>query len=235
MVPLEADRVTACTFPLPLWSWPGRRGARPLGQGVSYGTRDADGSFIIQNQHAHAWAEVWFDGYGWVPFEPTPGASLPTVRRGSDNPLEPGAPGGHTTPEDPLQHDPGIEPPPGPNEPGQEEPAGISPLAIALVAAALLGLAAIILLGSRKVGVIKLYARLQARLRLFGWQRKEWETARETDRFRNCLIARPLPFCPPSKSLRGSQAEKRETDAMGRHIRFKSRLASRRQALTELD
>lgn len=184
-------------------------------RGYSYGTRDADGSFIIQNQHAHAWAEVWFDGYGWVPFEPTPGASLPTVRRGSDNPLEPGAPGGPTTPEDPLQHDPGIEPPPGPNEPGQEEPAGISPLAIALVAAALLGLAAIILLGSRKVGVIKLYARLQARLRLFGWQRKEWETAREhLDRVqelpdRQAFAGFVRRF---EESAYGSQAEKRETE-----------------------
>ena len=28
-------------------------------------------------KHAHAWPEVCFDGFGWVPFEPTPGRGLP--------------------------------------------------------------------------------------------------------------------------------------------------------------
>jgi transglutaminase-like putative cysteine protease len=29
--------------------------------------------FRVQGVHAHAWPEVYFDGFGWVPFEPTPG------------------------------------------------------------------------------------------------------------------------------------------------------------------
>jgi len=29
---------------------------------------------VTQNQ-AHAWVEVWFPGYGWVPFDPTPAGS----------------------------------------------------------------------------------------------------------------------------------------------------------------
>lgn len=40
---------------------------------------DADGRNVYQvrAQHAHAWPEVWFDGIGWVLFEPTPGRGAP--------------------------------------------------------------------------------------------------------------------------------------------------------------
>jgi transglutaminase-like putative cysteine protease len=27
----------------------------------------------VTDHDAHAWVEVWFDGYGWIPFDPTPG------------------------------------------------------------------------------------------------------------------------------------------------------------------
>ena len=27
----------------------------------------------MSDHDAHAWVEVWFDGYGWLPFDPTPG------------------------------------------------------------------------------------------------------------------------------------------------------------------
>lgn len=33
--------------------------------------------FRVQGKHAHAWPEVHFEGYGWVPFEPTPGRGVP--------------------------------------------------------------------------------------------------------------------------------------------------------------
>jgi len=32
-----------------------------------------DGAWIITDHDAHAWVEVWFRGYGWLPFDPTPG------------------------------------------------------------------------------------------------------------------------------------------------------------------
>ncbi len=41
-------------------------------KGYNYGIQEGDNSYLICNSHAHAWAEVWFDDYGWVPFEPTP-------------------------------------------------------------------------------------------------------------------------------------------------------------------
>lgn len=149
-------------------------------KGYSYGVRDIDGNFIVQNQHAHSWAEVWFDDYGWVPFEPTPGASLPTVRPGSSTtPLEPVGPDGPSNLPEPNRPDPGIEPPQKPVEPAAS-PSIFSPVGIAMLAVALLGLTlVIVLMKGKKVDAVKLYARLQTRLRLFGWQRKDWETPRE--------------------------------------------------------
>ncbi|MEA3185025.1 MAG: hypothetical protein QOJ74_1502 [Ilumatobacteraceae bacterium] len=39
--------------------------------------RSSDGLYHIAGRHAHAWDEVWFDGYGWVLFDPTPGRGAP--------------------------------------------------------------------------------------------------------------------------------------------------------------
>jgi transglutaminase-like putative cysteine protease len=57
--------------------------ARTLGMpsrvavGYTAGLREADGWFSVRGQNAHAWPEIWFDGIGWVPFEPTPGRGAP--------------------------------------------------------------------------------------------------------------------------------------------------------------
>lgn len=32
-----------------------------------------DGAWRVTDHDAHAWVEVWFAGYGWLPFDPTPG------------------------------------------------------------------------------------------------------------------------------------------------------------------
>jgi hypothetical protein len=33
----------------------------------------ADGEWTVSDTNAHTWVEVWFDGFGWLPFDPTPG------------------------------------------------------------------------------------------------------------------------------------------------------------------
>jgi len=35
------------------------------------------GSYTVRNADAHSWVEVYFEGFGWIPFEPTPGFSYP--------------------------------------------------------------------------------------------------------------------------------------------------------------
>lgn len=42
--------------------------------GFTSGSFDQDaGEFTVSDTNAHAWVEVWFEGYGWLPFDPTPG------------------------------------------------------------------------------------------------------------------------------------------------------------------
>lgn len=45
--------------------------------GFTPGESDGQGSYTVRSQHAHAWPEVWFDGLGWLMFEPTPGRGAP--------------------------------------------------------------------------------------------------------------------------------------------------------------
>ena len=40
--------------------------------GFTSGTRE-DGGWTVTDHNAHAWVEAWFPGYGWLPFDPTPG------------------------------------------------------------------------------------------------------------------------------------------------------------------
>ncbi|MBL7501608.1 transglutaminase domain-containing protein [Frankia sp. CNm7] len=67
------------------------------------GTRAADGSWVVKNQDAHAWPEVWLPGTGWIPFEPTPlpdsavaggtgGSQPPTGPTQNPTPATPGVP-----------------------------------------------------------------------------------------------------------------------------------------------
>ncbi|WP_271749906.1 DUF4129 domain-containing transglutaminase family protein [Cohnella sp. JJ-181] len=54
------------------------------------------GSYTVRNADAHSWAEVYFEGVGWVPFEPTSGFTVP-------QPIAEGAPS--PTPDVPADAD----------------------------------------------------------------------------------------------------------------------------------
>ena len=45
--------------------------------GYTPGTQEEPGWFTVIGKNAHAWPELWFDGVGWVAFEPTPGRGAP--------------------------------------------------------------------------------------------------------------------------------------------------------------
>lgn len=40
--------------------------------GFTHGQKQPDGSWLITSRDAHAWPELYFSGYGWIAFEPTP-------------------------------------------------------------------------------------------------------------------------------------------------------------------
>lgn len=46
-------------------------------KGFTAGTESGDGLYEVTMANAHAWVEVYFADYGWLPFEPTPSFSLP--------------------------------------------------------------------------------------------------------------------------------------------------------------
>ena len=46
--------------------------------GYTVGNRVPDSElYIVADHHSHGWTEVYFNGYGWIPFEPTPGRTIP--------------------------------------------------------------------------------------------------------------------------------------------------------------
>jgi transglutaminase-like putative cysteine protease len=49
--------------------------------GFTPGLVQPDGSYQVLGRNAHAWPEVWFDEFGWVGFEPTPGRGAPGAER----------------------------------------------------------------------------------------------------------------------------------------------------------
>ena len=48
-------------------------------------SRSETASTRVLGRNAHAWPEVWFDGIGWVAFEPTPGRGAPAPRATPDS------------------------------------------------------------------------------------------------------------------------------------------------------
>src|SRR4029453_3654881 len=63
--------------------------------GFATGVPEPGGRFTVRDTDAHAWIEVYFQGIGWVAFNPTPAAAQATIPRQLD-PLAPATiSGGH--------------------------------------------------------------------------------------------------------------------------------------------
>jgi transglutaminase-like putative cysteine protease len=76
--------------------------------GFTQGVQGSDGWYQVLGKNAHAWPEVWFDGIGWVPFEPTPGRGAPGAQSYTDvEPQQDVTPSGATV-------DPNVTNPPTP-------------------------------------------------------------------------------------------------------------------------
>jgi transglutaminase-like putative cysteine protease len=44
--------------------------------GFTRGSERAENTYVLTNHNLHAWTEVYFEGFGWVPFDPTPSLSI---------------------------------------------------------------------------------------------------------------------------------------------------------------
>lgn len=97
---------------------------------------DENGIAQVTGLNGHAWVEVWFSGYGWLTFDPTPsaddpgGAGAPPPASpppdGAEDPAPtptppPAAPAPTPTPE-PEETPPEEDEPPEPDEPPEDEP-----------------------------------------------------------------------------------------------------------------
>jgi transglutaminase-like putative cysteine protease len=56
--------------------------------GFTPGNLGDDGWYSVLGKNAHAWPELWFDGIGWVAFEPTPGRGAPGAESYTDIPAQ---------------------------------------------------------------------------------------------------------------------------------------------------
>ena len=67
--------------------------------GFTPGVLARDGKYHVSGRYAHAWPEVYVDGFGWVAFEPTPGRGAPGAEAYTGIPEQQAAPATRDVPE----------------------------------------------------------------------------------------------------------------------------------------
>lgn len=81
---------------------------------------DSDGVARVTQQQAHAWVEIYFSGFGWLPFDPTPGTNdaggtLPSDDPEGDSPTPSSSPTATPTPSPSPAPDASPSPTPSPS------------------------------------------------------------------------------------------------------------------------
>jgi transglutaminase-like putative cysteine protease len=92
-------------------------------EGFLPGEREG-GNEILRNNNAHAWVEVYFPGYDWVPFDPT-GANNPVQMAAA---LPSGVPGPSGTPKPSASSGPASIPSGNVGDRGERDPGGSGPV-----------------------------------------------------------------------------------------------------------
>lgn len=124
---LFVNRTGFCVQYAAAMTWMVRQAGLParVAFGFTRGREVEPDTYLMTNQNLHAWTEVYFDGYGWVPFDPTPSASVqgsassawapdpnapPETESPGTGPSGSAGPGTPLPPGDgPAQLDPGID------------------------------------------------------------------------------------------------------------------------------
>ncbi|WP_020573418.1 transglutaminase TgpA family protein [Actinopolymorpha alba] len=101
----------------------------PARVGIGYmpGTRQADNRWVVTAHDSHAWPELYFAGFGWVRFEPTPQAqtgSAPSWTVPDSGVTVTASPRATSSQEDPRQNRASASPAP---VPGDNNPTGPTP------------------------------------------------------------------------------------------------------------
>ncbi|OUO59108.1 transglutaminaseTgpA domain-containing protein [Olsenella sp. An270] len=117
--------------------------------------RDDAGSYVVTMRELHAWAEVWFDGIGWVGVDVTPaagaGTSTPEAEETSEGETPTSEPAPEETPTEPVEESPQQD---APREEAEKDDASPLPwravVPLGLVALAVAGAAAVLLARRRR-------------------------------------------------------------------------------------
>ena len=123
--------------------------------GYAPGERIADGIYQYRERNAHAWAEIFFPGYGWQVFEATHsiapvvrlsgGPAVPPVINPGSNGVNGGLGGFDETEPGEISSLPSFQPQAGGFRPGDDPPAVETRNGNALVVVGLLGLLAVVI------------------------------------------------------------------------------------------